>query len=159
MSKVQLMKPGVIAEWERLAKLYPIRRSIMVPALLAGQKAYGYVTDDVVSALADFIGIEPVEVMATASFYVMLYKKPAGKYVIQVCHNISCYLNGAENLIEHIEAKLGVKAGETTPDGKFSIQRVECIANCDHPPTLMINEDTYGDLTAEKFDEIISKLE
>ena len=108
--------------------------------------------------IADILELPRVRVYGVATFYTMYYKEPMGKYVIQVCTNVSCMINDAENIYEHISKKLGIKNGETTKDGKFSLLEVECLGNCGNAPVMQINDKFYERLTIEKVDEIIGGL-
>jgi len=104
------------------------------------------------------LNIPAGEIAEAASFYTMFPKQPVGKYLIQVCHNISCALLGAESLIGYLEHKLGVQVGETTPDNLFTIVRVECLGSCATAPMMQINQDYYENLTKKKVDRILEQL-
>ncbi len=103
-------------------------------------------------------GMAPNEVYEVASFYTMLYKRPVGKYVIQVCTNISCLLCNSEEIMAHLQQRLGIKPGETTADRKFTLLEVECLASCGTAPVVQINEDYHENLTVEKLDRILDAL-
>jgi len=118
---------------------YPVPRSAMIPLLHLAQEQDGHLTDDAMEHIAELIGVMPAEVLGTASFYEMFKLEPVGEYVVNVCTNISCMLQGGEELLHHLEKKLGVKAGSTTPDGKFTLEDVECIAACTEAPCLQVN--------------------
>jgi NADH-quinone oxidoreductase subunit E len=102
--------------------------------------------------------MSPAQIMEVASFYTMLFLKPVGKNVLWVCHNLSCNLCGAEDVIQHLEKSLGVRAGETTADGLFTLFRQECLASCDTAPMMQVNDDFEENLTLKRVDEIIDKL-
>src|SRR5512145_1593502 len=104
-------------------------------------------------------GLSPNEVFEVASFYTMLYKKPVGRYVVQVCTNISCMLRNSESIMTHLEKRLGIKAGQTTADKKFTLLEVECLASCGTAPAVQINEDYHENLTPEKLDAILDGLQ
>jgi NADH-quinone oxidoreductase subunit E len=103
--------------------------------------------------------ISPVSVREASHFYFMYHHHPIGKYHLQVCHNISCTLMGAETILDHIKKRLGIEADQRTDDGMFSVERVECIACCDRGPALLINEELHTHLTPEKIDELIKKCD
>lgn len=145
---------------EEIAGRYPSqhRRSALIPALLLVQEERGYLSQEAVAEVADFFGLHPAQVMEVATFYTMLNLKPVGKHHLQVCHNLSCSLLGAEELIRHLERRLNIKVGENTPDGLFSLQRVECLASCGTAPMMQVNDVYYEDLTEEKVDKLLAAL-
>jgi NADH-quinone oxidoreductase E subunit len=126
--------------------------------LQLAQKETGYLTSDAMQEIAGIFELSPNEVYEVASFYTMLYKKPVGKYVIQVCTNISCMLCNAEQIVDHLTKRLGIKFGETSPDKKYTLVEVECLGSCGTSPVVQINEDYYEDLTPEKLDRILDSL-
>jgi len=138
---------------------YPRRRSALIPALQLAQKETGYLSPETVCEIARIFDLTPIEVNEVVSFYTMLYKKPVGKYVIQVCTNISCLLCDAESIMEHLIKKLGIRPGETSADKRFTLLEVECLGSCGTSPVIQINEDYYEDLTPEKLDQILDSLE
>ena len=155
--------PGMLSEKthqqiKALIEKYPHRRSALIPSLQLAQEEAGYLSLAVVREVAAVFELAPNEVYEVASFYTMLYKKPVGKYVIQVCTNISCLLGNSEEIMSHLEKRLGIKPGETTPDNKFTLMEVECLASCDTAPVVQINEDYHEDLTPEKLDRILDSL-
>jgi len=138
---------------------YPRKRSALIPALQLAQKETGYLSPETVCEIARIFDLTPIEVNEVVSFYTMLYKKPVGKYVIQVCTNISCLLCDAESIMEHLIKKLGIRPGETSADKRFTLLEVECLGSCGTSPVIQINEDYYEDLTPEKLDRILDSLE
>ena len=136
------------------------KRSALLAALTSAQHHNsGYLTTDLMDAVADYIGLSNISVYEVASFYSMYETKPVGKNSISVCTNISCMLRGAEQIVEHIESKLSVKTGETTKDGKFFLKREEeCLAGCCGAPMMQINHKYYENLTPEKIDEILKEF-
>ncbi|MBN1571364.1 MAG: NADH-quinone oxidoreductase subunit NuoE [Acidobacteria bacterium] len=143
---------------QALMSKYPQKRSALIPSLLLAQKEAGYLTNEIVCEIARIFDLTPNEVYEVATFYTMLYKKPVGKYVIQVCTNISCMLCNAEKIVEHLTAKLGIGFGETTPDGKYTLLEVECLGSCGTSPVMQINDAYYEELTPEKVDQILDGL-
>ena len=143
-------------EWHK--SRYPTKQAALLPALHLAQEEFGWISDEVMLLVADSLGIPPSEGMETATWYTMYHKTPPGKHCVSICINVSCFLNGADNLLSHVEGKLGVKAGHTTPDGKFSLFAVECLANCDKAPCAQVNDDYVDVLTRESVDQIIDGL-
>jgi NADH-quinone oxidoreductase E subunit len=138
---------------------YPQKRSALIPALQLAQKEAGYVSYELVCEIAQLFSLAPNEVNEVASFYTMFYKKPVGKYVIQVCTNISCLICSAEQIMEHLTQRLGIRPGETTKDKKFTLMEVECLGSCGTSPVIQINDQYYEELTPEKVDRILESLE
>jgi NADH-quinone oxidoreductase E subunit len=122
------------------------------------QEQEGYLSGETIAALARLLGIVPAELMDTVSFYTMFHTKPRGKYLLQVCQTLSCSLAGADQLVDHLNEKYKIKAGETTPDGKFTLLKVECLGSCGTAPVLQINDDYYERLSLPKVDRILGKL-
>ncbi len=138
---------------------YPKRKSMLVPALHIAQEYYGWVSDDAIDAVAEFLNLPNAYVKGDASFYAMFFLEEPGKYVIQVCHNVSCYLGGAEEIVQYLEKKLNVKCGHTTSDRKFSLVTVECLAACGRGPVVQINNQKYyEEMTIAKIDALVESL-
>jgi NADH-quinone oxidoreductase E subunit len=133
-------------------------RSALIPALQLAQGEAGYLSPEVVREIAQIFRLSPNEVFEVASFYTMLFKKPVGKYVVQVCTNISCLLCDSDSIMAHLQKRLGIKPGETTPDRKFTLLEVECLASCGTAPVVQINENYHESLTPGKLDEILDGL-
>jgi len=147
-----------VAALERLAPRYANREALLLPALWLVQRQYGWISEEAMQHVAEVLGVSPVRVYSVVSFYHMYHDKPPGKYNIQVCHNLSCSLLGAEKLLEVLHRRLGVGVDEPTPDGKFMIQRVECLGACEHAPCAQINDEFVFGLTPEKLGEILDEL-
>ena len=137
---------------------YPKNRSAIMPALYFAQEKYGAVDDTVYQAVAEILDIPEIWVFEVASFYHMYNRKALGKYHVQLCTNISCMLLGAYDVLDHIENRLAIKVGATTPDGRFTLSCVECIGACDQAPVMMINDHYHNKLTNERLDVIIDNL-
>jgi NADH-quinone oxidoreductase E subunit len=137
---------------------YPIKRSAVLPALFIAQDEHGYVTDEDVKYLAKRLDMRVNEVEEIVTFYSMYSREPVGKYKLQVCRTISCMLLGAPQVTEHLCKKLGVEVGETTADGKFTVQEVECLGYCDLAPVLQVNFDYHEQITPERAGEIVDQL-
>ncbi|MBK9313344.1 MAG: NADH-quinone oxidoreductase subunit NuoE [Acidobacteria bacterium] len=138
---------------------YPVKRSAILPALYIAQDEHGYVTDDDIRYLAKRLDMRINEVEEVVTFYTMYSRKPIGKYKLQVCRTLSCMLMGAEQITEHISHRLGCGIGETTPDGKFTLQEVECLGYCDLAPVLQVNFDYHEKVTSESVDKVIDGLQ
>jgi NADH-quinone oxidoreductase subunit E len=145
-------------EFERLLSRYPDKEAVILPALHLAQKEQGYVSDEAIAHIASLLGTSPARIEGVATFYTMYNRKPVGKYHVQICRNISCSLLGAEHLIGHVEKKLGVKPGGTTPDGKFTLTKVECLGSCGTAPVMQVNDDYHENLTVERIDSILDGL-
>lgn len=143
---------------QRLLERYPTRRAVMLPALHIATQEFPYLSDEVCQAVADLLQVPLVDVKGVATFYTMFPTEPYGKYLIQVCFNLSCSLNGARRCLRYLEQKLGITAGETTPDGRFTLRGIECLAACDVAPMMYINETMYTHLTNDKLDQILQEL-
>ncbi|HEY9511368.1 MAG TPA: NADH-quinone oxidoreductase subunit NuoE [Rhodanobacter sp.] len=145
-----------------VAKFPPERkRSALIQALFAAQEQnHGFLTDELITAVAKYLEVHPIWAYEVASFYSMLETKPVGRNNVAICTNISCWLNGAEDLVRHCEAKLGVKVGESTPDGRIYLKREEeCVAACACAPVMTVNGHYHERLTIESVDKILDGLE
>jgi len=138
-------------------KEYPTKRGFLVPMLLYSQDEVGYISDDVIAHLAKKTELTELEVRNVISYYSMLHTRRQGKYHVQVCTNISCMLRGGEEILEHCKNKLGIGHKQTTPDGTFSLEEVECIGACSWAPALQVNYDFHENLTNEKVDKVLEQ--
>ena len=150
-----IFSPATAARFDHLVTLYPVKRSALVPMLLYAQDEVGYVSDAVVTEIAKRLDLLELDVRNVLSYYSMLRTKPAGKYNVQVCTNISCMLRGGYEILDHCKAKLGIGHKEVTPDGTFSLEEVECIGACCWAPAMQVNYDFHDNLTMVKVDEIL----
>ncbi|MGC2424166.1 MAG: NADH-quinone oxidoreductase subunit NuoE [Nitrospirota bacterium] len=153
------LSENTLQEIERAASKYVDRKSALMAALWAAQEEYGHLSADVIEAVAAAIGVSNAKAQGLATYHSLYWKKPVGKYVVMLCTNIACTLCGAETYLEHLEKKLEIHEGETTPDGRFTLQEVECIGACGNAPAMVINETFYYDLTEARIDEILGSLE
>lgn len=154
MNRIRALAPEILDR-------YPADRprSGLLPLLSAAQEAEGYVSPDAIDQIAEVVGISAAEVTGVASFYSMLHLQPKGKHVISVCHNLACSLLGAERLIDEMEEALGVVSGETTPDGEFTLERVECLAACGMAPMLQVDYDRMiGPVRAAQVQSLIEGI-
>lgn len=138
-----------------MATHYPTKRSVLVPTLLYAQDEIGYLTDEAITEIAKRVELTELEVRNVISYYSMLRTKPAGKYNVQVCTNVSCLLRGGEEILDHCKEKLGIGHKGVTADGLFSLEEVECIGACSWAPAMQVNYDFHENLTDEKVDEIL----
>jgi NADH-quinone oxidoreductase subunit E len=143
---------------ERIIAKYPNKRSAILPLLFLTQSIEGYVSEQGMREVAALLELTPAQVLATASFYTMLKKRPQGEYLISVCRNISCTHRGARKIIDAFEERLGVEAGQTTPDGKFELETAECLATCDGAPSIQVNYEDFYDLTPVKAAALVDRL-
>ncbi len=152
----------LLGKFAEIVKRYPEGRqkSALLPMLHEVQAVYGWVSVPAMDKVAAYLSLESIEVYEVATFYTMYFLEPKGKYVLEVCRTGPCCLVGAERIMDHIEKKLGVKAGEVTPDGLFSWRGVECMAACGYGPVLQIGPEYtfYENLTEESVDQLIEEL-
>jgi NADH-quinone oxidoreductase subunit E len=137
---------------------YPNSRSAVLPLLFLVQSVEGYVTDAGMREVADILELTPAQVLAAASFYTMLKKKPQGEYLVSVCRNLACTHLGGREVLGTLEKHLGVKAGGTTSDGKFSLEAAECLATCDGAPSLQVNYEDFYRVGPDQAVELVDKI-
>jgi len=148
----------VCAEIDRWVAKFPPdrRRSAVIAALHAVQHEHGHLTQDGMDAVAAYLGLPPIQVYEIASFYSMFETQPVGRHHISVCTNISCMLCGGEELLAHVERRLGIKVGESTPDGRFFLKKEEeCLAACNGAPMMMVDHVYYENLTPDAVDRVL----
>ncbi len=143
---------------DELLKKYPRKDAALLPLLHLLQNEEGWVSKEAMEKAAQILEIPTSRVKGVATFYTMYNRKKVGKYFIQVCTNIACHILDAQKIVSHIENKLGIRVGETTPDGKFSFITVECLGSCGTAPMMQINDDYYENLDTAKVDEILDSL-
>lgn len=143
----------------QLKERYPQSKSALLPALHLAQREHdGWLSEEVMAEVAEVMGLPPAEVRSVVSFYTLFNRQPVGRYLVQVCTNISCSLLGAEYIVNHLERKLGIGVGETTPDGLFTLLEVECLGSCGTAPMMQVNDTYYENLTVERVAKILSEL-
>jgi NADH-quinone oxidoreductase subunit E len=160
-SKLGLLSDAARAEIDRWIAKYPPeqRQSAVMAALSIVQDANGgWLTNDLMDAIAEYLGMPAIAVYEVATFYSMYELKPVGRHKICVCTNISCLLCGSDDMVAHLEKKLGIKLGETTPDGRFTLKEVECLGACCGAPMMQIGRNYYEHLTPARIDEILAGL-
>ncbi len=137
----------------------PRRSAACLEALSVVQKHRGWVSDQSLHELAEFLDMTPHELDSVATFYNLVFRQPVGRHVILVCDSISCWVMGYEKLVERLNQKLGIQWGETTPDERFTLLPMPCLGTCDHAPALMIGDDLHRDVKVEGLDEILERYE
>ena len=137
---------------------YPLPKSALIPLLHLAQEQDGHVSEAAMEHIAELLGITPAEVIGTCSFYEMFKREPVGKYLVNVCTNISCMLVGGEELLHHLEERLGIRHGSTTSDGLFTLEDVECVAACTEAPCLTVNYRYFHRITHDEADRLIDDL-
>ncbi len=154
-----MLSENAKTEIKALMTKYPDRRSAIMPALHLVQNEVGWLPDEAIQDVADLIGLTTTEVNSVATFYTMYAREKVGKHTVFFCTDLPCALRGAEEMMEHIEHRLGCKAGQTSADGKITLRDAECLGGCDHAPVALIDGvEHQQDLTNEKIDAILDRL-
>ena len=160
-NKTIAFSPEALAVAQQIIKRYPEGRqkSALLPLLHLAQSEFdGWLSPAAMDYVASLLNIKPIEVYEVATFYTMYNLSPVGNCLIEVCQTGPCWLRGADDIVEHLEKKLGIKNGETTADGKFTLKTVECLGSCGTAPMLQCGADYYEDLTNDKVDTMLDKL-
>ena len=160
--KIQLISDQSRADIDRWIKKYPKeqKRSAVMSALrIVQDQNNGYLTNDLMDAVAEYLDMPSIAVYEVATFYSMYELEPVGRHKICICTNISCMLCGSDNIVEHLTKQLGIKLGQTTPDGRFTLKEVECLGACVDAPMFQIGDTYYGNLSADKIDKILEGLD
>jgi NADH-quinone oxidoreductase subunit E len=148
-----------LAEVRRLQSRYPDRRGALLPVLHLAQETFGHISLEVEAYVAELFDLSPAQVHEVVTFYTLFFREPPGRHVVAVCHNLSCHLAGAPRIIDHLKARLGVDVGETTDDGRVTLQAVECLCACEHAPMMQVDDRYEFDLTPEKVDRVLQELQ
>jgi len=146
------------ARFQHLVSIYPQKRSALIPMLLLAQKEQGYVTSQAMEYIAGYLGLSPSDVESTLTFYTLLRRRPAGKYHILICTNLSCMLQGSDDIEACIKRKLGVDLGHVTPDGLFSAIEFECLGSCTTAPVVQVNGEFHENLDVPKIEALLDDL-
>ena len=150
---------GTRDDLERLLTRYPTKQAALLPTLWLAQREWGWISREAVDYVAALLELSPAFVWGVVTFYTMYNRAPVGVHLIQVCTSISCHLNGAGEVYTECRKRLGgLKPGETTPDGKFTVVEVECLAQCDKAPAVMVNDDDHFVITVDKLDAFLERL-
>ncbi|WEJ12012.1 NADH-quinone oxidoreductase subunit NuoE [Sinorhizobium prairiense] len=145
-------------EIEAAAARYPERRSAIMPALMIAQKEHGHLPGPVLEDVAEILGVERVWVYELATFYTLFHTEPIGRFHLQLCDNVSCMLCGSEALLKHLETTLGIRKGESTPDGAFTLSTVECLGACEMAPVMQVGDDYHGNLDTARLDALLESF-
>jgi len=144
-------------DFEKILNSHKVKNQALLPCLHLAQEKCGYLTEGIISFLAQELNLPKVEVYSVVTFYSMFTLEEQGKFIIRVCVSLPCYLKGSREILETIKKELNIEVYQTTADGKFTIEPVSCLGLCDIAPAIMINEKVYGNLTPQKVKEIIQK--
>lgn len=150
--------PETMKEFEEIVARYPKKEAAMLPVLYLAQREFGHIGSEAIDYVARLMGQAPARVRGVVSFYTMFNMKPIGRHHIQVCRTLPCALGGAEKVTAFLTQKLGIRPGQTTEDGRFTLSEVECLASCGTAPMMQINDDYYENLTETKISEILESL-
>ena len=153
-----VFSPDQLAEVRRLQGLYPDKRGALLPVLHMAQDAFGYVSLEAEEYVASLFDLSPAHVHEVVTFYTLYFREPKGRHVVAVCHNLSCHLAGAPEILAHVKRRLGIDAGETTADGRVTLQAVECLCACEAAPMMQVDDRYELNLTPEKVDRILGGL-
>ena len=156
--EIASFSPEIEAEIDKHLSKYPVMRSAILPLMFIVQRERGYLDPPGVAYLAKRLGLRITDIWEVATFYSMIHTEPIGRYHIQICKTLSCKIMGEPRITEHVCQKLGIRPGETTPDGRFTISLVECLGSCGTAPMFQIGFDFHENLTPEKVDKILGAL-
>jgi NADH-quinone oxidoreductase subunit E len=150
-----------LPEFDQLRARFPadMASSLVLPCLRRIQEDRGWIAEEDVDALAAYLGVPRVQIEEVLSFYTQYRRQPVGRWHLQVCRNVSCSMRGAERLLDHVCQRLGVAPGETTPDGRFTVSTVECLGSCGTAPVVVVGETYHENMSAEKIDGLLGRLD
>jgi NADH-quinone oxidoreductase subunit E len=150
----------LLPEFERMKARFPagFESSLTLPCLRRIQEERGYVADEDIDLLVDYLGVPRIQIEEVLSFYTQFRRKPIGRWHLQACRNVSCSMRGAERLIDLLQSKLGIRSGQTTPDGRFTLSTVECLGSCGTAPVVMVNDAYHENVDAARLDALLSEL-
>ena len=144
---------------DELKRFYQTSRALVIPALWMVQEEQGYICQDAMKYVAKLLDVPYGHILGVVTFYTMLHQRPVGKHHVEVCTNVSCMLRGSDRIVAHLEKRLGIKMGETSKDGKWTLSEVECMGSCGTAPMFAVGEEYYENLTPEKIDKLLADLE
>ena len=153
-----MLSPDARKRIESLKSEYETNQSALIPALHVAQADQGWLSEETQGEVATILDVTPQSVREVVTFYTMFHQRPVGKYLLQVCHNLSCCLKGGHRLQKQIEERLGIQDGETTQDGRFTLVSVECLGSCGTAPVLMVNDRYHEDVTPAEIDRLLTEL-
>ncbi|MGA8272178.1 MAG: NADH-quinone oxidoreductase subunit NuoE [Candidatus Sulfotelmatobacter sp.] len=146
-----------ISEIEAEAAHYPKRDAVCIDALKIVQRHRGWVSDESLRDIAGHLGMSPADLDGVATFYNLIFRKPVGRHVIMACDSVSCWIMGSDHMQKHLQERLGIEPGETTPDNRFTLLPIVCLGCCDHAPAMMVDSDLHSDLDPQKIDTELEK--
>jgi NADH-quinone oxidoreductase subunit E len=147
-----------LAEVRRLQGLYPDRRGALLPVLHMAQETFGWVSLEIEAYVAGLFDLSPAQVHEVVTFYTLYFQQPKGRHIVAVCHNLSCHLAGSREILGHVRRRLGIDPGETTADGRITLQSVECLCACEAAPMAQVDDRYELNLTPDKVDRILERL-
>lgn len=147
-----------LKQFDEIVSRYPEQKSAVLPVLYMAQKEFGHLSQEAIEYVAKLMDIPAVRLYGIVTFYTMFNMKPVGRHHLQVCRTLPCALLGSERITNYLKKKLGINLGETTPDGRFTLSEVECLASCGTAPVMQINDDYCEKLSEEKIDEILQSV-
>jgi len=147
-----------LAEVRRLQSLYPDRQGALLPVLHMAQETFGHISLDAEAYVATLFELSPAHVHEVVTFYTLFFQQPKGRHVVAICHNLSCHLAGAQDIVAHVKTRLGIEPGETTEDGRITFQSVECLCACEAAPMAQVDDRYELNLTRDKIDQILESL-
>lgn len=150
--------PEQVAEVRRLQGLYPDKRAALLPVLHLAQETFGHISEETEEYVAGLFGLTPAHVHEVVTFYTLYFRQPKGRHVVSVCHNLSCHLAGARDILAHLTARLGIEPGETTADGRVTFLAVECLCACELAPMMQVDDRYEGRLTPSRVDQLVDGL-
>jgi NADH-quinone oxidoreductase subunit E len=154
-----LLSPEERQEIEAELAHYPHKQAVSIDAMKIVQRHRGWVSDESLRDIAEFLGMSAADLDGVATFYNLIFRKPVGRHVIMVCDSVSCWIMGCDRIREHLSSRLGIKLGETTQDGRFTLLPIVCLGACDHAPVVMVDGDLHQDLDPQRLDGILEKYE
>lgn len=146
------------SRFQSLLARYPNRQAALIPTLLLAVREFGYLSREAMEYVAGRLEVPPALVLSSATFYTLLHKRPLGRFHIQICVNVACYLKEADHLADHLKRRLRIGFGEVTSDGLFSLEGVQCLASCGTAPVIQVNGDYHELMTPEKVDALLDAL-
>ena len=152
-----MLSPEERQEIEAELAHYPDKRAVCIDAMKVVQQHRGWVSDEALSDVAELLEMSVDELDSVATFYNLIFRKPVGRHVIMVCDSVSCWIMGYDRVRDHLTSRLGIKLGETTPDGRFTLLPIVCLGTCDRAPAMMVDNDLHRDLDTEKIDSILEQ--
>ena len=152
-----MLMPKEIENITTLAGHYEEKRGAAVETLKMVQRSHGWVSDEDLREVAKVLDMSPDELDGVATFYNLIFRRPVGRHVVLICNSVSCWIMGYEALRDHLQAQLGVKLGETTADGRFTVLPIVCLGTCDHAPAIMVDEDLHHDLDPSDLDDVLAR--